>query len=584
MSSLRRALILLAVVGVAVGVGGIALVLTSGHMSHRGWWAIFGGVLGFSFIGTGLYAWYRRPDNRTGALMAAVGFTWFLETLGFSDNRWVFVVGGIVGSTVLAVLAHLMLAFPYGRLETQWHRTLIAAGYVFAIGMPIPAYLFFDTAHSDNCKGCPPNPLLVADNETLFAIFRGLLNLGAALLLVLIAREVVRKRARASRSERAVYSPVMQAGGAVLVALGVTFVVSIAFGDDAASVLAVVAFAALLTVPYAFLAGIVRGRLSRAGAVSQIVEMLGQARNSRSLRIALVGALGDPSLELAYWLPERDGYHDAEGNRVELPAPGSGRVATEIEHEGGPLAVIVHDAALGDDRDLVRTLGGAAALTLDNERLAAELRARIEELRASRARIVQAADEERRRLERDLHDGAQQRLVALALNLKLARSALESDPGAARELLDNSIWELSEATAELRELARGIHPAILTDRGLEAAVTALAGRAPVPVELRALPEERLAAPVESTAYFVVAEALTNVARYSQATHAEVAINRENGKLVVEVRDDGVGGADPAHGSGLRGLADRVAAVDGRLEVQSTPGAGTTVHAEIPCAR
>jgi signal transduction histidine kinase len=185
-------------------------------------------------------------------------------------------------------------------------------------------------------------------------------------------------------------------------------------------------------------------------------------------------------------------------------------------------------------------------------------------------------------LERDLHDGAQQRLVALALNLKLARSSLESDPQGASELLDDAIAELTEATAELRELARGIHPAVLTDRGLEAAVTALASRAAVPVEVKSLPDERLAPPVEATAYFVVAEALTNVARYSQASHAEVEIKRENGSLVVEVRDDGVGGADPAQGSGLRGLADRVGAVDGRIAVQSPAGAGTTVHVEIPC--
>jgi signal transduction histidine kinase len=246
--------------------------------------------------------------------------------------------------------------------------------------------------------------------------------------------------------------------------------------------------------------------------------------------------------------------------------------------------VVIHDETLTEERDLVRAVGGAAALTLENERLAAELRARIEDLRASRARIVQAGDQARRQLERDLHDGAQQRLVALALNLKLARASLDDDPVDARALIDNAINELTEATAELRELARGIHPAILTDRGLDAAVNALAGRAALPVEVQDVPAERLAAPVESTAYFVVAEALTNVARYSHAGHAEVEIERANGTLVVEVRDDGIGGADPARGSGLRGLADRVAAVDGRLVVTSEPGTGTIVHAEIPCAQ
>jgi signal transduction histidine kinase len=223
-----------------------------------------------------------------------------------------------------------------------------------------------------------------------------------------------------------------------------------------------------------------------------------------------------------------------------------------------------------------------AGLELENVRLDAALRARVEELRASRARIVQASDTARRRLERDLHDGAQQRLVALALDLKLARAKLDSDPAAAAELLDASIEELAEATSELRELARGIHPALLTDRGLGPALEAIASRAPIPVEVAPVPDMRLPGPVESAAYFVVAEALTNVSKYADATHAEVTVTRANGKVVVEIRDDGVGGADPSAGSGLSGLADRVAALDGQLAVESPPGKGTIVRAEVPC--
>jgi signal transduction histidine kinase len=401
-------------------------------------------------------------------------------------------------------------------------------------------------------------------------------------VISLIVREVVRRIRRAPASERQIYNPVIYAGGATLVACAFVFG-SVVLSGDSSQALIAVAFFVFATVPFAFLGGLIRGRLSRAGAVSELVEALGQADDQRrSLREALATALGDSSLELAYWIPEQQAYVDTDGQRIDLPEPGSGRVATSIERGGERLAAIVHDEALADERDLVRAVGGAASLTLENERLAAELRARIEELRASRTRIVSAADEERRRLERDLHDGAQQRLVALVLNLRLARNS--DDPVAVRELLDDAIEELTEATAELRELARGIHPAILTDRGLDAAVTALASRATVPVEIQRVPEERLDAPVESTAYFVVAEALTNVARYSQASHAEVEIGRANGTLVVEVRDDGVGGADPGRGSGLRGLADRVAAVDGRLVVKSEPGGGTTVHAEIPCAQ
>jgi signal transduction histidine kinase len=584
MRSLGRALIALAVLGFVMGLASIAVILTSNHMSHRGTWAVFGAVLGWSFIGTGLYAWWRRPENRSGALMAWVGFLWFLAPLNFSDNQAIFAVGLFTDSLAIAALAHLILAFPNGRLESRYQRGLIAFGYFCASLLQLPAYLFLDTAHSSDCKGCPANPLLIRADESVNDFFSALVNICAVIVIALITRELIRRIRRARGSERQVYSPVMYAGGATLVSFACLFG-SVLVGGPGAEVLRLLAFAAFVTVPYAFLAGLIRGQLSRAGAVAELVEALGRTDDRRqSLRESIAGALGDSSLALAYWIPEQRTYADAEGRRIELPEPGSGRIATPIERGGAPLAVVIHDESLAEERDLVRAVGGAAALTLENERLGAELRARIEELRASRARIVQATDEERRRLERDLHDGAQQRLVALALNLKLARGSFDDDPDEARELIDDAIHELTAATAELRELARGIHPAILTDRGLDAAVNAIAGRASVPVEVHGLPGERLDAPVESTAYFVVAEALTNVTRYSQASHAEVEIGRDDGKLIVEIRDDGVGGADPNRGSGLRGLADRVAAVDGRLVVTSEPGAGTTIHAEIPCAR
>ena len=230
----------------------------------------------------------------------------------------------------------------------------------------------------------------------------------------------------------------------------------------------------------------------------------------------------------------------------------------------------------------MQAVGAAAALTLENERLDAALRAKVEELRASRSRIVEAGYDQRRQLERDLHDGAQQRLMALGINLRLARERIPGRPEEAGELVDASLKELTEATGELRELARGIHPAVLTDRGLEAAINALAQRSPVPVEVLETPDDRLPSPVESAVYFVVAEALTNVARYAHARAATVSVVRSNGEVEVEVSDDGVGGADPEQGSGLRGLADRVAALDGGFDLASADGGGTTLKARIPC--
>jgi signal transduction histidine kinase len=206
----------------------------------------------------------------------------------------------------------------------------------------------------------------------------------------------------------------------------------------------------------------------------------------------------------------------------------------------------------------------------------------VDELRRSRERMLKIGLEERRRLERDLHDGAQQRLVAMALNIRLARAKLNADPIAADNLLASAGSELDSALAELRELARGIHPAVLTDRGLATALETLATRAPVPVELADLPDGRLPEAVELAAYFVVAEALTNVAKYAHASHARVEVARENGRLTVEVEDDGIGGANPENGSGLRGLADRIAVLEGQLEVDSESGRGTTVRAQIPC--
>jgi signal transduction histidine kinase len=280
-------------------------------------------------------------------------------------------------------------------------------------------------------------------------------------------------------------------------------------------------------------------------------------------------------------VPNQDAYVDADGQPMRIDPPPEGKIATTIENEGVRVAAILHDADLAEARDLVRAVGAAAALTLENERLDAELRARVEELHTSRARIVTAGYAERRRLERDLHDGAQQRLMALGINLRLARDLIAGNAEAA-SLLDGSLEELNEATRELRELARGIHPAVLTERGLQTALNGLALRSPVPVELVETPDERLPSSVESAVYFVVAEALTNVARYAQARTVTVTVVRNNGHVDVRVSDDGVGGADPGRGSGLRGLSDRVAALDGRLDLTSYDGDGTTVTARIPC--
>jgi signal transduction histidine kinase len=335
-------------------------------------------------------------------------------------------------------------------------------------------------------------------------------------------------------------------------------------------------------VPVAFLAGLARSHVYRTGAVAELVHRLHGRPGGSELRDALARALDDPKLELAYWLPEAERYVDDHGKPVELPANDPGRAVTPIEHDGAAVAALIHDAALSEEPELVRGVGSAASLALLNQRLEADLTVRVEELHSSRSRLVAVSDAERRRLERDLHDGAQQRFVALALRLRLVRNQLADDePPAA--LLDTAIEELAAGLKELRELARGIHPAILTDQGLDEALRGLAARTPVPVTVLELPEDRLPAAVETAAYFVIAEALTNVAKYASATAATVSVASVDGHAVIEISDDGVGGADPRGGSGLRGLSERVAALDGELELDSPEGAGTTVRARLPCS-
>jgi signal transduction histidine kinase len=273
---------------------------------------------------------------------------------------------------------------------------------------------------------------------------------------------------------------------------------------------------------------------------------------------------------------------DVDGRAVELPDDGGSTVATIVEREGRPVAALLHDATLRDEPDLVQAVGAAAGLALENERLQADLRVRLDELRASRARIVDATDAERRRLERNLHDGTQQRLVSISMALGLAESKLGADPEAARRILEEARHGLGAALQELRELSQGIHPGVLTERGLGPALQELVYLAPMSIELAIPADERLPEPIEAAAYYVVAEGLANVAKYASAGAVSVVVERRNGTAIVEVADDGVGGADPALGSGLRGLSDRVEALGGTLALESPRGLGTRLRAEIPC--
>jgi signal transduction histidine kinase len=561
-----------------MGVAAFVVMLGGEHNVHRGAFAGLFLATGWGFVGVGLWVWKQRSAGNIGPLMVAVGLSGLLKGLAFSNDSVVFAIASVGEVLIYAVLIHLLLSFPSGRLETRLDRLLVTIAYVNTTVVQLGVFLFTDPSKAD-----PSNPLLIENSEAAKVLEAAQLDISIALLGAVVA--VLYRRWRSGPPGRArVFAPIVAVGGLTFLLLMAALVVEQAgLSSDISDAQTLALFASIACLPFAFLVGLLRSRFSEADAISELLAQLGEGGGRGALRNALAGALGDPTLELAYWVPDQDAYVDADGQAVGVdPAP-AGKVSTIIEHEGERIAAIVHSSGLAEERELVQTAGAAAGLTLRNERLDAELRAKVAELRASRSRIVQAGYEQRRRLERDLHDGAQQRLMALGIDLRMVRERIEHDPQRAAELLDESLHELNEATAELRELARGIHPAVLTNRGLHAALKGLASRSPVPVELLHTPADRLPPSVESAVYFVVAEALTNAARYSRAQTVTVGVVRDNGHVDVEVSDDGVGGADADQGSGLRGLQDRVAALDGRLELTSPQGLGTILRATIPCA-
>ena len=557
----------------------VAVVLTSDHTNLRGAVAALGLVVGWGFIGTGLFAWARRPDNSLGSLMALTGFAFLVAGLSSSNIPAIFTVGAFLSSVYIVTTMHTLLAAPHGRL-TRGDRRLVIAAYLLVTVAILPLYLFFDP--QTECGNCPNNVFLIHHSKSVVDVASLAINLLGVAIIGLVLRSLIRRWRTATRAERRLYTPMYAAGVALMIALAGNLMLQSANSDSkAADVAFVISLVPFALVPYLFLGSLVRARLLEGGAVTGLMRRLNETPRAGQLRDALAEALEDSSLELVYWLPDRQGYVDFTGRDYELPTGDPSRAVHTVAREGECVAAIIYDA-IEEAKPHVEAVGAAATLALMNERLEAELRAKVGELRRSRERMLRIGLEERRRLERDLHDGAQQRLVSMALNIRIARAKLNEDPLAADQLLETAGHELDSALEELRELARGIHPAVLTDRGLATALETLASRAPVPVELEELPDERLPEAVELAAYFVVAEGLTNVAKYANATHATVGIERQNGRLVVEVKDDGVGGANPENGTGLRGLADRIAVLEGGLEIDSERGRGTTLRAQIPC--
>jgi len=537
-------------------------------------------LVGASLIGCGLASWRARPDNRLGPVMVLTGFVWFAGLLSEATNAPLYTVGVAIEYMFLCGFIYIVLSFPSGELGGTVDKAIVVMA-IAGSSLQLAAMLFGSGSGLRCGGGCGDNLIQVFhDNGLALALLDLQRALGAVLTLTAVGLLTYRWL-RASRPQRREVTWVLLAGNATLIALAVT-VVDDLLGNPLSSGPAKVWFLTLALVPIAVLATFVRRRLAR-GSVAGLVVQLGAPTGPSDLRVALARALGDPSLDLAYWFPAEARYVTADGRPVEVPAAGGGRRSTVVERDGTPIAMLLHDPALEHNSGLVQSVCAAAGLALENERLQAELRARLVELGASRGRLVQATDAERRRIERNLHDGTQQRLVSIAMSLGLLESRLAPEQGDAAPIVREARTALAQALEELRELTQGIHPTLLVERGLPVALEELCRRAGLPAHLNVALDVRLPDQVETAAYYLASEALSNAAKHSHGSEVRVDVAYDGATLTVEIADDGIGGAAIGPGSGLRGLADRVEALGGRFTVSSPPGRGTRLVAQIPCA-
>ena len=577
---MRTKLFLLVFAAVAAGAGATWLAATanSGRPTEPGPYLTL--LVGASLIGSGLASWRARPDSRLGPVMIVTGFLWFAGLLSEATDGALYTVGVAVEYAFVAGFIYIILTFPSGRLRGTLDRCLMLAA-ISALGLQVAAMLFGSGSGLRCSSDCGHNLIQVFhDNGFALTLLNIQRLLAAALTLTALGLLVIRWL-RASRPERREVTWVLIAGIATLIALTVT-VVDDLIGGPLKSTPAKIWFATLALVPIAIVATFVRRRLAR-GSVAGLVVQLGGPTEPADLRAALARALGDPSLELAYWFPAEARYVTGDGRPVEAPDPHSGRGSTFVERDGTPIAMLLHDPALEYNSGLVQSVCAAAGLALENERLQAELRARLVELNASRGRLVEATDAERRRIERDLHDGTQQRLVSIAMSLGLLESKLAPDASYATPIVREARTALTLALEELRELTQGIHPTLLVERGLPVALEELCRRAGLPAHLKVALDTRLPEQVETAAYYFASEAVTNAVKHSHGSEIRVDVSYASSVLTVDIVDDGIGGAAVGPGSGLRGLADRVEALGGQFTVSSPPGRGTRLTARFPCA-
>jgi signal transduction histidine kinase len=555
--------------------GAVELLLFSASGFHPVWVLDLFTICGLIYASAGLVAWWRRPSNGLGVIMFGGALVWLATALTNTTVPVLVAVGLVLSTVPLAIVVHLLLAFPSGRLRTRAARWTTALGYFTAVVLQVPKYLFVPSES-------PGGMLAVADRPGLAEAGKWLQSaVGLAVMLVTSVILVARLR-RASRRQRRVLLPLDLYGiAAVLLTPLMPIAIQPLTGMPGVYTAAMQVIM-LSLVPLAFVAGMLLGGFARTGEIQELGAWLAADTASRpSLEQALARALGDDSVRLAYWVPAQHTYTDADGRPLGLPGTGNDLASAEISLDGRRIGAIIYDATLIEDPVQVQAAGQVVAIAVDRERLTAELLASQDELRESRARLVHAADAERRRIAQNLHDGLQTRLVLLALEAQ----QLAATPGAGQEVAGAATvlrGRIDAAAAELRELVHAVMPAPLIEHGLAAAAEDLADRMPLPTQLDIGVEGNLPGAVSATAYFVIAEGLSNAIKHAHASKLAISITRTEDTLLVEVRDDGAGGAAPGPGLGLRSLADRVDTLGGRLSVTSHAGLGTSLRAELPC--
>jgi len=577
--------------GAALSAAAAWIAATGAGTEPRGFSAVVHALVIAAPIAAGLYAVYRNPNGRFGWLLLLAGVLWSPTMLAEASDSVLYSTGRVSVWFAELLLVYVVLVFPTGRLRSRTDHLLVRAGAVIVALYLVSCLLgaFPEPSPWASCgTECPDNALMLPSSEPGFVgdFLMPALQAASVLLFLGVALQLLRRLLNGSSLMRVELVPVLAAAVVRMVA-AVAFLIARGAGPTSQLTEALGSIALLATpaVSVGFLIGLVRSRVRAGRVLGRLSGVLGRP-SAEELQRVIAEAVDDPSLEIVYrtsgdpaeWVDER-------GRAAELPEESLTRATTQIRTGGVPVAALVHDAALAEAPVMTEVANGFAHMALQNQRLETELRSSLRELKASRTRVMSAADEERRRIERDLHDGAQQRLLALAIELELAGELITSDPGKGASRLHELVDDVNETMADIRSLASGLYPSILLERGLVAALSEAAAACSVPTTLTADGLGRYPPEIEGAVYFCCREALQNAAKHAEGASTVVIKLWEAEAVHFEVQDDGAGrpNGHGGEGAGITNMRDRIGAMGGTLAIESHPGAGTRVMGAVPVA-